>query len=99
MTDDHTEVHIRVDTGNAIGMALVFAAATMHPNWEADHIGGYVIRFGSGPGPRSIDGLERWFLANHPDLAKGIMARVRADDIYRRWQLGCSLWLGSGLSH
>ena len=78
MTDYHTEIHIRVDTGNPISMALVFAAATMHPNWEADRIGGYVIRFGSGPGPRSIDGLERWFLANYPDATHAIIARINA---------------------
>jgi hypothetical protein len=78
MTDDHAEMHIRVDTGNSILMALVFAAATKHPNWEADRIGGYVIRFGFGPGPRSISGLERWFLANYPDAAHAIIARINA---------------------
>jgi hypothetical protein len=35
MAEDHTEMHIRVDTGNSIFVALVFAAATKHPNWEA----------------------------------------------------------------
>ena len=78
MTEDHTEMHVRVDTGNSIFVALVFAAATKHPNWEADRIGGYVIRFGSGPGPRSINGLERWFLANYPASAHAIIARITA---------------------
>ena len=78
MTDDHTEMHLRVDTANSIFMALVFAAATKHPNWEADRIGGYVIRLGSTPGPRSISGLERWFLANYPDAAHAITARINA---------------------
>ena len=77
MTD---EMHIRVDTGNSIFMALVFAAATKHPNWEGDPIGGYVIRFGTGPGPRSINGLERWFLANYPDPAHAIIARINAGE-------------------
>jgi hypothetical protein len=75
---DHAEMHIRVDTENSIFMALVFAAATKHPNWEADRIGGYVVRFGSRPGPRSISGLERWFLANYPDAAHAIIARINA---------------------
>ena len=80
MTDDHTEMHLRVDTANSIFMALVFAAATKHPNWEADRIGGYVIRFGFTPGPRSISGLERWFLANCPDAAHAIIARINTGD-------------------
>jgi hypothetical protein len=61
----------------AFDWELLKAAARAHPNWEvtADHA---VKRKGPGAGPRTPNGLVRWYLEAHPQQARIVLALIEA---------------------
>jgi len=78
------EMKIQIDANNLFGRWLTVLAATTHPSWEVDE-NGTCFRFLGGKGPRTPNGLDRWFLKTHPESAAELWELVNAE-VRRAWR-------------